>query len=251
MDGDGIAESGGTGGVSVVVPVYNEEACIDPLWSRLRPVLQGLGQSWEVLFVDDGSSDRSADLLAALRAGDRRVRLLRLRGNHGQTAALDAGFRAARGDWIVTLDADLQNPPEEIPRLFEACDGVDMVYGRRKTREDGFTTRLASRVGNFVRNGITGHKVNDTGCSLKLYRRDALRHIPLYGGMHRFLPTLFAFHGYSIREVEVRHESRAGGVSKYGIGNRALRGLADCFAVRWMRPRAMKYEVDEDGVDDA
>jgi glycosyltransferase involved in cell wall biosynthesis len=237
--------------ISVVIPVYNEEACVEPLWSRLRPVLVGLGREFEVIFVDDGSSDRSAELLVDLRRAHAEVRLLRMERNQGQTAALDAGFRAARGTWVVTLDADLQNPPEEIPRLFEAAEGVDMVYGRRKVRRDGFVTRVSSRIGNCVRNWITGHRVCDTGCSLKLYRREALRRIPLVRGMHRFLPTLFAFHGYSVREIDVEHGARAGGVSKYGVGNRALSGLADCLAVRWMRPRAMNYRVREDGVDDA
>jgi glycosyltransferase involved in cell wall biosynthesis len=237
--------------LSVVIPVYNEEACLEPLWHRLHPVLEGLGRRWEVVFVDDGSTDRSAVLLGQLRREHPGVRLLRLERNRGQTEALDAGFRAARGVWIATLDADLQNPPDEIPRLLAASDGVQLVYGRRKVRRDDWRTRMASRVGNAVRNWVTGHRVRDTGCSLKLYRREALARIPLFRGMHRFLPTLFAFHGFAIREIEVEHAPRVGGVSKYGIGNRALRGLADCFAVRWMRRRCLSYRVHEDGDDDA
>jgi glycosyltransferase involved in cell wall biosynthesis len=212
--------------VSVVIPVFNEETCIGPLWDRLRPVLLGLGRSWEVVFVDDGSTDASPARLSDLRSAEPRVRVMKMARNQGQSAALDAGFRAARGGWIVTLDADLQNPPEEIPRLFEAAAGVDLVFG------------------------VTGHTVRDTGCSLKLYRADALRRIPLFRGMHRFLPTLFVFHGYRIREVEVEHQPRVSGTSKYGNLDRAWRGLMDCFAVRWMRRRSLDYRVEEIDVGD-
>jgi glycosyltransferase involved in cell wall biosynthesis len=227
--------------VSVVIPVFNEESCIEPLWERLEPVLRGLGRTWEVLFVDDGSTDAGPGILACLRGDNRSVRLIRLLRNQGQSAALDAGFRAARGGWILTLDADLQNPPEEIPRLFEAADGVELVFGRRRRRRDSWFKRIGSRIGNSVRNLITGHRVRDTGCSLKLYRA---------GALHRFLPTLFVFYGYRIREVEVDHHPRVSGTSKYGNLKRAWHGLADCFAVRWMRRRSLDYRVEEIGTDE-
>jgi len=232
-------------GISFVVPVFNEEESLPLLWDRLRPILARLDRSWELILVDDGSTDGSLERLKAIRTADRRTRLVVFDRNHGQSAAMDAGFRAARGEWVIVLDADLQNPPEEIPRLLEASDGVDMVYGRRARRQDSWTARLSSRIGNGTRNLITGHHVHDTGCTLKCYRREALERIPLFRGMHRFLPTLFKFHGFVIREIEVAHESRVAGVSKYGIGNRAWRGLMDCLAVRWMRSRAFDYKSTE------
>jgi glycosyltransferase involved in cell wall biosynthesis len=236
--------------ISVVIPVFNEESCIEPLWERLAPVLQGLGRAWEVVFVDDGSTDAGPGILLRLRRDYPAARMIRMARNQGQSAALDAGFRAARGGWIVTLDADLQNPPEEIPRLFEAAGGVELVFGRRRRRRDSWFKRTGSRIGNGVRNLITGHRVRDTGCSLKLYRADALRRIPLFRGMHRFLPTLFVFHGYRIREIEVEHHPRVSGTSKYGNLARAWHGLADCFAVRWMRRRSLDYRAEEIGTDE-
>jgi glycosyltransferase involved in cell wall biosynthesis len=175
------------------------------------------------------------------------VRIIGLSRRSGQSAALAAGFRAARGEWIVTLDADLQNPPEEIPRLFEAAEQVDLVYGRRRRRIDSWIRRLSSRIGNGTRNIITGHRVSDTGCSLKALRREALSRIPLFHGAHRFLPTLFAFHGLKIREIAVDHHARTAGLTKYGVLNRAWRGLLDCLAVRWLRGRSLKYEAREIG----
>jgi glycosyltransferase involved in cell wall biosynthesis len=233
--------------VTVVIPLHDEEQCLPALWSRLRTALESLGQSWEVVYVDDGSKDGSLDLLLKMRAADPRVRILALGCRSGQSAALAVGFRAARGEWIVTLDADLQNPPEEIPRLFEAVEGVDLVYGKRRRRVDSWIKKLSSRIGNGTRNIITGHRVSDTGCSLKLLRREALLRVPLFHGAHRFLPTLFAFHDLKIREIVVDHHARAAGLTKYGILNRAWRGLLDCLAVRWLRGRSLKYEAHEIG----
>lgn len=233
--------------VSVVIPVHDEKDCLPALWNRIRPVLESLGRSFEVVFVDDGSKDGSLDILSKIRATSRSVRVLSLRERRGQSAALAAGFRAARGAWILTLDADLQNPPEEIPHLFAATADVDMVYGRRRRRNDSPLKKLSSRIGNSTRNLITGHTVRDTGCSLKLFRRDGLARIPLFQGMHRFLPTLFAFHGLRIREVDVDHHPRAGGRTKYGVLNRAWRGLLDCLGVRWLRGRSIRYDARETG----
>jgi len=229
----------------LVIPVFNEEESLRPLWKRLRPVLQQLDHSWELILVDDGSTDNSLEIMTAIRTEEPRTRIIQLDRNRGQTAAMDAGFRAAGGKWVITLDADLQNPPEEIPGLLAAREGVDLVYGCRIRRQDSWSTRVSSRVGNATRNLITGHRVRDTGCSLKCYRRAALMRIPRLAGLHRFLPTLFEFHGYKIRELEVSHERRVAGTSKYGIGNRAWRGFLDCLAVRWMRGRALEYRSTE------
>lgn len=231
--------------LSVVIPVHNEEPCLEELWQRLREVLAAVAPTWEVILVDDESSDGSLELLKRFQRDESRLRVVALKQRQGQTAALAAGFRFARGEWVLTLDADLQNPPEEIPKLLAATDGVDLVYGRRQVRVDSLVKRVSSHVGNGVRNWITGHRVRDTGCSLKLFRRKALERIPMFHGMHRFLPTLFAFHGFRGREVEVAHASRAAGRTKYGMANRAWRGLIDCFAVRWMRGRSLRYEAHE------
>ncbi len=231
--------------LSIVIPIFNEEECLVTLWDRLFKTLANIDQNWEVVCVDDGSSDKSLERLLLLGSIEPRVTVLHLDKRSGQTAALDAGFRAARGNWILTLDADLQNPPEEIPILLAASNGVDLVFGRRIRRSDTWIRKMSSRVGNGVRNMVTGHRIVDTGCSLKLYRTEALRHIPLFNGMHRFFPTLFAAHGFRIKEVSVHHEPRAAGTSKYGVANRIWCGLLDCFAMRWMRSRSLRYAVSD------
>jgi dolichol-phosphate mannosyltransferase len=236
--------------LSVVIPVWDEAPCLGPLWARLEPVLRSLSTSWEAVFVDDGSTDESPQQLRRIRSASPAVRIVTLAANGGQSAALDAGVRAARGRWILTLDADLQNPPEEIPRMLAAREGADMVFGRRRTRRDGWVRRVSSRVGNAVRNAVTGHRVRDTGCSLKLFRRDAMLRIPAFQGMHRFLPTLFAIHGYRLLEVEVEHAARVAGRAKYGIRGRAWRGLVDCLGVRWLRARSLRYRAHETGDED-
>jgi glycosyltransferase involved in cell wall biosynthesis len=204
---------------------------------------------FEVLFVDDGSTDGSLDVLRGIRSRDQRVRLLCFDRNRGQSAALAEGIHAARGTWIATLDADLQNPPEELPRLLEASVDVELVYGRRVARRDPFFRRLSSRIGNGVRNAITGHRVVDTGCSLKLFRADAARRLPMINAWHRFLPTLFEWHGFRIRELDVRHEVRVGGISKYGVSDRAWRGLIDCLGMRWIKRRSLRSRAWEIGGD--
>ncbi len=227
--------------LSVALPIYDEAECVDLLWPRLEAALRATGRSWEAILVDDGSTDGTPAALERIRASCDRVRVLRLARNAGQSAALAAGFHAARGTWVATLDADLQNPPEELARLLAAADGdVDLVFGRRATREDGWLKRVASRVGNGVRNAITGHRIPDTGCGLKLMRREALLRLPLFDGAHRFLPTLFAMHGYATRQVDVAHAPRPAGRSKYGIWRRARRGLVDCLAMRWLSRRSLR-----------
>jgi dolichol-phosphate mannosyltransferase len=235
--------------LSILIPVCDEEACLSALWRRLLPVLESVGRPFEVLFVDDGSTDGSLDVLRGIRSSDRRVRLLCFERNRGQSAALAEGIHAARGAWIATLDADLQNPPEELPRLLEASIDVELVYGRRVARRDSFFRRLSSRVGNGVRNAITGHRVVDTGCSLKLFRADAARRLPMINAWHRFLPTLFEWYGFRTRELDVRHEVRVGGTSKYGVSDRAWRGLIDCLGMRWIKRRSLRSRAWEIGGD--
>jgi dolichol-phosphate mannosyltransferase len=196
--------------------------------------------------VDDGSTDGTFAILARLAAADGRIRALRLRKNAGQTAALAAGFRAARGDVVVTLDADLQNDPRDIPTLLGALAGCDAVWGWRVDRQDPWTKRVASRTANAVRQHFTRDGVHDTGCPLKVFRRAALDRLILYRGMHRFLAALLRMEGFRVREVPVRHRPRHAGRSKYGNWSRMWAGLADLWAVRWMARRRLDYEIAEE-----
>jgi glycosyltransferase involved in cell wall biosynthesis len=224
--------------ISFVVPLYNEEENLPELAAEIRATMARLGRPYEVLFVDDGSTDGSAEALRALGAADPHLRILRHRRNAGQSAGLATGFRAARGRIVVTLDADLQNDPADVPRLLDELErGYDVVSGVRVERHDSWTRRFSSRVANSVRNWATDERITDVGCSLKAYRREFLDHLPMFGGMHRFLPTLVRWNGARVTEVPVRHRPRLHGVAKYGIGNRLFRALADLFAVRWMRTR--------------
>jgi len=235
--------------LSIVVPLYNEEENLSDLLAELHAALDPLRRDWEALFVDDGSTDGSLALLERLAAGDPRLRILRHRRNAGQSAGLATGFRAARGTVVVTLDADLQNDPADIPRLLEKLDeGFGVVSGIRVERHDSWVRKVSSKIANAVRNWATDESVTDVGCSLKAYRREYLEHLPMFGGMHRFLPTLVRWNGATIAEIPVRHRPRLRGVAKYGIGNRLFRALADLWAVRWMRRRwidpGLAAEVD-------
>lgn len=232
--------------LTVVIPAYNERANIEPCYRELIGVLEAHGQSFEVVFVDDGSTDGTGEALRQLTSADRRVRVLRLRRNAGQTAALHAGIQAARGAVVVTMDADLQNDPHDIPKLLAALPGQDAVCGWRVDRHDPWTKRIASRVANHVRDRFTRDGVHDTGCTLKAFRREAIQRLHLYRGMHRFLPALLQMEGMRVTEVPVSHRPRRAGVSKYGNWGRLWTGLADLFAVRWMARRRLDYEVEED-----
>ena len=233
--------------LSVVIPVYNEEENLPPLWEELRGALEKLGLSFEVVFVDDGSRDRSAELIRAFREADRRVRLVRLKLNAGETAATDAGFKAARGRWVVTMDADLQNDPADIATLLAHLEVGDAVSGWRVNRSagDSIVRRVSSRVANRVRNAISHEDIQDSGCTFRAFRRECLRGLTLYRGCHRFLPTLLRMRGYRVLEIPVNHRPRRFGQSKYGITNRAFVAFVDLLAVRWMKDRLLRYEVAE------
>ena len=237
--------------ISVVIPVYNEEENIAPLLAQLREVLDGLARPYEILLVDDGSTDRSLERMREARRRDPRIRVLAFEENAGQTAAMDAGFRAARGAVVVTLDADLQNSPADIPRLLEKIPEYDMACGWRVKRNDPWIRRVSSTVANTVRNALSQEQIKDTGCSLKAYRRECLERIRLYHGMHRFLPTLFRMEGFRVVEVPVSHAPRRAGRSKYNIRNRLLPSFLDLLAVRWMKRRRLVYRLrPEDGEGD-
>jgi dolichol-phosphate mannosyltransferase len=236
-----------TPALTVAIPAYNEEANVEPCYRELADVLGTHGDPFEVVFVDDGSTDGTGSVLRRLATADPRVRVLRFRRNAGQTAALHAGFRAARGAVVVTMDADLQNDPHDIPKLLAALPGQDAVCGWRVDRHDPWTKRMASRVANRVRDRFTRDGVHDTGCTLKAFRREAVQDLHLYRGMHRFLPALLQMEGRRVTEVPVSHRPRRAGVSKYGNWGRLWTGLADLLAVRWMARRRLAYEIEEDG----
>ncbi len=233
--------------LSVVIPVYNEAENLPHLWPELRAVLEKLGLGFEAIFVDDGSRDRSAELIRSFHESDPRVRLVQLKVNAGETAATDAGFKAVRGRWVVTMDADLQNDPHDIPSLLSHLDRFDAVTGWRTDRDEGdsLVRRVSSRVANRVRNAISDESIQDSGCTFRAFRRECLRGLVLYRGFHRFIPTLLKMRGYRVIEVPVRHRPRRHGRSKYGVLNRVFVATADLLVVRWMRNRLLRYEVAE------
>jgi glycosyltransferase involved in cell wall biosynthesis len=234
--------------LSVVLPVYNEEESLPILWRELREVLDPLGLGYEIVFVDDGSRDRSAEIVRGFRERDPRVRLVRLKENAGETAATDAGFKASRGRWVVVMDADLQNDPRDIPGMLRELARWDAVTGWRVRRGDGdsIVRRVSSRVANRIRNRLSGDTIQDSGCTFRAFRRECLRGLVLYRGLHRFVPTLLRMRGYRVIEVPVSHRPRRFGASKYGVMNRAFVAFADLLAVRWMKSRQLRYEVAED-----
>ena len=229
--------------VSVVAPVFNERDNLEPLVHELLAVLRPSQYPFEIVLVDDGSQDGSAEAIGALAAANPEVRGVHFRANCGQTAAFDAGFKHARGAIVVTIDADLQNDPRDIPALLRALEGHDAAVGFRAERRDGMLRRFSSRLANAVRNRLSGDDIIDTGCSLKAFRVDALREIKLWNGMHRFLPTLIRLEGRSVVQVPVNHRPRLTGTSKYGVWNRVFRSSTDLLAVRWMKSRRLGYEV--------
>lgn len=220
--------------LSVVVPVFDEAESLRPLIAELNAALGFLEGSFEIIFVNDGSLDDSPRVLSEIAAEDPRVRVLSLAANGGQAAALNEGFRVARGEFTATLDADLQNDPWDIEKLMARLDEADVVNGVRVDRHDSWLRILSSRIANALRNALTGEAVSDVGCSLRVMRTSFLRKIVLEGGLHRFLPTLLRLEGARVQEVPVAHRERYAGRSKYGIANRLFEGLRELLVVRAM-----------------
>ena len=231
--------------LSVVLPVHNEEGNLPQLWVELKEALAAIGKRAEVVFVNDGSTDGSGALLDRFRAEDPRVRVIDHDKNHGLTAALDCGFRHARGAVVAMLDADLQNPPMELARLHALLPDADMAIGWRKDRKDPWLKRVSSRVGNGYRNWRTRESVHDTGCALKVFKREVIERIKLWKGMHRFLPTLARMEGFKVVEIPVAHRPRPSGKSHFGVWNRLWKGMADVRAVRWMWKNRFTYIATE------
>ena len=233
--------------LSLVVPAYNEQETVEKLLERVEGALRQTGKNFEVLIVDDGSTDDMPRILREAMKQMPGLRVMRMGKNSVQSAALDAGFKHAHGQVVATIDADLQNDPDEIPRLLPMLEtqGYDMINGWRKDRHDTGFRRWQSRMANRIRNYLSQETIQDSACGLKIYKRHCLEGLQLYNGMHRFLPTLVKMRGFKVLEVPVKHCHRYAGVAKYGFSNRAWRAFVDLLAVRWMKKRYMLYQVDE------
>ncbi|HIF02536.1 MAG TPA: glycosyltransferase [Nitrospinaceae bacterium] len=232
--------------ISIVIPVYNERENLILLDKKITKSIKPLNKKYEVILVDDGSVDGSVDLIRKLKNENPCLRLIRFDRNYGQTAAFSAGFSKARGNIIVTMDADLQNDPADIPLLLEKINEYDVVCGWRYKRNDPWVKKLSSRIANAVRNTLSEESIADTGCSLKAFRRKCFQNIKLYNGMHRFFPTLMKMEGFSVTQVKVGHYPRVHGYSKYNISNRLFASFKDLLAIRWMKKRQIKYDIIEE-----
>ena len=231
--------------VSIVAPVYNEEENLPILVGQLVDVLKPLGKSYEMIFVDDASTDRSRSLLKEMIPRYPQIRVLGFKKNCGETAAGAAGLKAARGDVVITIDADLQNDPKDIPMLLDYLKKYDMVTGWRQKRDDSWVKRITSKMANRIRNTLSGETIRDSGCTYRAYKRECLENIKLFKGMHRFMPTLVKMEGFRVIEVPIAHHPRQFGVSKYTTWNRMWRAFVDLLAVRWMKSRHIRYEIEE------
>ena len=234
---------------ALVVPVFDEQDNVEALLDEVEAVLAPHGP-FEALLVDDGSRDGSRARMAAWKRahGAGWLRIVCLRRNSGQSAAVLAGVEQARAPLIATLDGDMQNDPRDLPAMLAIVERgeADAVVGVRRNRKDSFVRRASSRIGNGVRNFVTGDRVTDAACGIKVIRRELWLRVPRFHGMHRFMATLIRAAGGKVVERDVNHRPRAAGVAKYGIGNRALRGLRDCFAVRWLKARVLRHDVQEE-----
>jgi glycosyltransferase involved in cell wall biosynthesis len=232
--------------LSVVIPVRNEEASVRELHRELSDVLVAFGRGYEIIVVDDGSTDRTFQLLAEMQALDPHLRVIQLRRNFGQTAAFAAGFDHARGRYIVTMDGDLQNDPRDIPRVVGLAREHDVVIGRRAQRRDTIWRRAAGKLANSVRRSVLGDGASDTGCSLKLFPTQAFLALPRFDGMHRFLPALFRYQGLSVHEIDVNHRARNAGRSKYTNFARLRRTVFDLAGVYWLSKRTIRVGSREE-----
>lgn len=231
--------------ISVVVPVFNEEENLPILIPKLVKVLNRIGVPYEMIFVDDGSLDRSRRVLKEMVSQYPSLRIIKFKENRGLSTALVAGIREARGETIVTLDSDLQNDPDDIPRLLEYLDRYDMATGWRQKREDPWLKKLSSKIANAIRNWLSGEEIKDSACTLRAFKRECIMNLRFFNGMHRFLSTLFRIEGYRVIEVPVSHHPRKFGKSKYNIRNRAWRSFIDLLVVRWMKSRRIHYDIEE------
>jgi glycosyltransferase involved in cell wall biosynthesis len=231
--------------ISVVVPVYNEEENLPMLIPQIAQVLGPLGKSYEMIFVDDGSTDGSRKLIRKMVSQYPQIHILGFKKNCGETAAIDAGLKEARGEIVITMDGDLQNDPKDIPRMLENLKDYDMVSGWREKRDDPWIKRVSSKIANGIRNWLSQETIRDSGCTFRVYKRECLQNLKLYKGMHRFMPTLVRMEGFRVIEIPITHHPRKFGVSKYNTWNRMWRAFADLLAVKWMKSRRIDYEIEE------
>lgn len=236
--------------LSVILPVYNESESISPVIWEIVGVLEGMPDtSWELLAVDDGSTDGTDSTLADLQSAMPQLRVLRLERNCGQSAALWMGFQQARAPWIATLDADGQNDPADLPALWAKRDEADAVFGYRASRQDRWSKRVGSRMANAIRNRILRENIRDTGCSMKLFQRQLTTRLAPWNGMHRFFGTLFLMQGARIAQLPVNHRPRAAGQSKYTNLGRLPKTIRDLMAMRWLRDRYVNVHLREPDAD--
>ncbi len=230
--------------ISIIAPAFNEVDNVGPLVERISEVFVPLNIAFEAIIVDDAGTDGTREKLLELAGQYSWLRVVALTTNSGQTAAMDAGFRAARGRMWATVDADMQNDPGEIPRLMAMLSAeVDMVNGWRQKRSDNVLRLIQTKIANGIRNWLSGENIKDSACSLKVYKRQCLEGLTLYKGMHRFFPTLVKMRGFHVIEVPVSHHPRAHGVTKYKFGSRVIRAFVDLLAVRWMKKRQLHYQA--------
>ena len=234
--------------ISLVIPCYNEEGNLRELIKAIRESVETLKISYEVVITDDCSKDKSWEILKELAAGDARIRAQRFKFNCGESAASFAGLKAARGKYLFTLDADLQNDPKDLPKFLDALKNFDCVCGTRvKARGEGdnFIRVASSRIANWVRNKLSGEQISDAGCTYRAFKRECIENLKFFKGMHRFLPTLFKIEGHTVTEIEVGNNQRFAGQSHYGVWNRLFASFYDLLAVRWMKKRMFRYEIKE------
>jgi glycosyltransferase involved in cell wall biosynthesis len=224
--------------VTVIIPTYNEEGSLEELYGRLTTMLEGSASAHELIFVDDGSTDSSLQIIRKLRESDRRVKIISFSRNYGKSPALDEGFKAAKGEIIVTIDADLQDNPDEIPAMIAKLDeGYDLISGWKRDRQDPVTKTWPSKLFNFTTSVVSGIKLHDFNCGLKVYRREVVKRVHIYGELHRFIPVLAGWEGFRIGEMKVSHFERQYGRSKYGA-SRLLNGMFDLMTVMFITRRS-------------
>jgi glycosyltransferase involved in cell wall biosynthesis len=234
--------------LSLVIPCYNEQDNLRALITAIREAVDPLKLPYEVVITDDCSKDKSWDILKELAAGDARIRAQRFAFNCGESAASWAGMKAARGKYIVTVDADLQNDPRDLPKFLEALKQYDCVCGTRvetRGKGDNFIRIASSRIANGVRNKLSGEKISDAGCTYRAFKRECIENLKFFKGMHRFLPTLFKIEGFTVTEIVVANNPRFAGRSHYGVWNRLFASFYDLLAVRWMKKRMFRYQIAE------
>ena len=234
--------------LSLVIPCYNEEGNLKALIAAIREAVEPLHLAYEVVITDDCSRDKSWEILKELAAADPRIRAQRFAANYGESAASWAGLNAATGQYLVTLDADLQNDPKDLPKFIEALKSFDCVCGTRvesRGQGDNFVRIASSRIANWVRNQLSGERISDAGCTYRAFKRECIENLKFFKGMHRFLPTLFKIEGFTVTEIAVSNNPRFAGQSHYGVWNRLFASFYDLLAVRWMKKRMFRFTVKD------